>query len=445
MENETEVEWLNKLFDELWPITRSITGPGLRKSLSIFERHIPLDVVGVPSGTDVFDWEVPEEWRIYEARLTGPEGDVYADIDKNNLHVLNYSKPTDTRLPLDELKPHLYTEPDVPDAIPYVTSYYERRWGFCLPHKVYENLPEGEYHAYIDTEFVDGELNYGHAVLPGESDQEFLLSSYLCHPSLANNELSGPLVLTALYRRLLEWDKRRYTYRFVLCPETIGSIAYLHEHGDHLKDSLVGGLVLTCLGGPKDRLSYKTSRQEDALIDKTVRNLKNQAGTEFEIRPFTPTGGSDERQYCSPGFDLPVGQIARTVYGEYEGYHNSKDDKEFMRIESLVESVDMIEDLLRAFEYAGYYENQEPYGEPMLGKRDLYPNVNSPRRWDDTDLVVDEQEFLNRILTVLSYSDGNNPMVDIAEDYGCPVGEMIPVVKTLEEHDLLRRRNRKER
>jgi aminopeptidase-like protein len=274
MDTEKEREWLHTRFDELWPITRSITGPGLRKSLELIQNDIPLKIEGVSSGTEVFDWTIPPEWHINQAQLTGPDGEVYADTADTNLAVVNYSEPVDTRIPLNELDSHIYTDPDVPNAIPYVTRYYDRDWGFCLPHNAYEDLPEGEYHAYINSEFVEGELNYGHAVLPGKSEEEVLLSSYLCHPSLANNELSGPLVLAALYRRLSEWDERQYTYRFVLCPETIGSITYLHEHGDDLRESVVGGLVLTCLGGSNDSLSLKTSRQEDSLIDKTVRNLR---------------------------------------------------------------------------------------------------------------------------------------------------------------------------
>jgi len=440
VDDETEFRRLDTLFDELFPICRSITGPGLRESLEIVSDHIPLEIESVPSGTQVFDWEVPKEWRIHDARLVGPDGEVYADFQDTNLSVVNYSEPVDTHLPLEELDSHLYTDPDLPEATPYVTSYYDRTWGFCLPHEVYEELPEGEYHAYIDSEFVDGSLNYGHTVLPGKSDQEVLLSSYLCHPSLANNELSGPLVLTSLYRRLAEWDNRKYTYRFVLCPETIGSIAYLSEYGSHLQNSLVGGLVLTCLGGPNNHLSYKTSRRESALIDRTVKNLYKYDDSLFEIRPFTPTGGSDERQYCSPGFDLPVGQIAKTVYGDYDGYHNSLDDKEFMGIESLVDSSDTIETVLQAFEYAGVYENQKPYGEPMLGKRDLYRSVNSPNTSDDsTDNVRnDEREFLNQILTVLSYSDGNESMVKIANRLECSIRDLIPVVNVLEDEDLLK-------
>ncbi len=433
---EDEFELLDELFDDLFPICRSITGPGLRESLDIISEHVPLEIESVPSGTDVFDWTIPKEWRINKARLLGPEGEVYADFEESNLHVMNYSEPVDKYLSLEDLKPHLYTDKDNPEAIPYVTSYYKRRWGFCISHETFENLPEGEYHAYIDSEFVDGSLNYGHTILEGRSDREFLLSSYLCHPSLANNELSGPLVLTSLYKRIKDWEDRYYTYRFVLCPETIGSIAYLYNHGETLSKKLVGGLVLTCLGGPEVKLSYKTTRKEDSLIDKTIRHLKKYEKIDFDIREFTPTTGSDERQYCSPGFDLPVGQMARTVYGEYKEYHRSIDDKEFMGIHTLVESADVIEDLIHTFEKAGYYRNLKPYGEPMLGKRNLYPSVGGSNRWGE-DSAGSKREFLHKVMTVLNYSDGAHSMIDIAERYGCSVKEFLPIVNILGEKGLI--------
>ncbi|MFC4542220.1 DUF4910 domain-containing protein [Halosolutus amylolyticus] len=429
-----EEAFLEERFDELFPICRSITGPGLRESLDRLSEWIPLEIEGVSSGTEVFDWTVPQEWRIDEAKLVGPDGEVYADFDETNLAVLNYSKPIDRRLSLDELRPHLYSLPDLPEATPYVTSYYERNWGFCLPHETVESLPEGEYHAYVDSEFVDGELNYGHAVLPGESDQEVLLSSYLCHPSLANNELSGPLVMALLYDRLAAWDERRFSYRFVLCPETIGSISYLSRYGDHLTDALRGGLVLTCLGGPEPRLRYKKSRRETALLDSTVEHLDEYGDASFEIHPFDPSSGSDERQYCSPGFDLPVGQMARTVYREYEGYHNSLDTKAFMGIDPLVESADRIERVLRTFEVAGYYENQYPYGEPMLGKRDLYPDVSSYGEWADST-----SEFVGQELSILNYSDGTHSMLEIAERNDRSVRELVPVIELLRKKGVLER------
>lgn len=439
IDSRDERSRLECLFDELWPITRSITGPGLRESLEIISREMPLELESVPSGCTVFDWKIPEEWRIKEARLTGPDGSVYADLDETNLAVLNYSEPVDRYMSLEELEDHLYTDPHHPNATPYATSYYERNWGFCLPHATYQSLPEGKYHAYIDSEFVDGKLDYGHTTLDGESDREFLLSTYLCHPSLANNELSSPLVMTSLYRRLREWDRRVYTYRFVVVPETIGSIAYLSRYGDLLKEKLAGGLVLTCLGGPEDNLSYKVTRRGDALIDEVVRHVDNATNATFRFREFDPATGSDERQYCSPGLNLPVGQFARTVYGEYDGYHNSLDSKDFMGIDSLLDSAKTIERILRVFEYGGYYRNTNPNGEPMLSKRDLYSTVNSPDHWSESakDKTYDQDQFVAQLMRLLNYSDGRHPVVDIAGRFATTTEELVPAIEKLQEVGLL--------
>jgi aminopeptidase-like protein len=436
---DSELSRIDSRFDELWSILRSITGPGFRQSIEVLQKDVPLSLRSVPSGTDVFDWEIPPEWRIRDARLTGPDGEVYADFNELNLAVVSYSAPVDEILTLEELRPHLYTDPDNPDATPYVTSYYERNWGFCLPYETYESLPEGEYHAYIDSEFRQGELTYGHTTLQGESDREILLSTYLCHPMLANNELSGPLVLTSLYKRLSNWDRRKFTYRFVVVPETIGSLTYLWEHGCDLRNNLVGGLVLTCLGGPADHLSYKRTRRENSLLDQVVAHMAEYSDQEFRFRRYDQRG-SDERQYNAPGFDLPVGQFARTVYGEYPAYHNSNDTKEFMTIESLVESAASIERVLHNIEYGGYYRNLEPYGEPMMSKRALYPTVNSPER-RATENNTDEEtttayerggeEFVQDMMRVLSYSDGDHPVVWIANRYGIPVERLSVAIEQL--------------
>lgn len=425
MEFNNERAWLDIRFDELWPITRSITGSGLRESLNILQQDIPLEIESVPSGSEVFDWKIPPEWEIQEAKLTGPDDEVYADIDETNLAVVNYSEPVDQKLNLDELDSHLYTLPDHPEATPYVTSYYERNWGFCLPHNTYESLPEGKYHAYIDSELDnDGELNYGHTVLEGESDREILLSTYLCHPSLANNELSGPLVMASLYNRIAAWENQKFTYRFVVVPETIGSLTYLSEYGRHLQDNLVAGLVLTCLGGPEKKLSYKKTRRGNALIDNVVQHVDENMTPNFQFRPFD-TRGSDERQYCSPGFNLPVGQFARTVYTEYDGYHNSMDNKEFMKIESLVDSANIIEQVLKTFEYSGYYLNQNPYGEPMMSKRDLYPTLNRPDESTRHDLT-------KQMMRILNYSDGSHSVIEIAEKFDLSVSDLEMAVEQLE-------------
>lgn len=439
IENERDV--LDRLFEELFPITRSITGQGLKQSLEIIQKKIPLEICEVPSGTQVFDWKIPQEWRIYEAFLEGPDGQRYAEFSKSNLYVVNYSEPVDQHLQRSELHDHIYTNESVPDAIPYVTSYYNREWGFCLPHETYESLPEGEYHAYIDSEFVDGNLYYGHTTLEGETDEEVLLTSYLCHPSMANNELSGPLVLTALYNRIKQWENRHYTYRFVLAPETIGSLAYLSEYGQHLKQYMVAGAVLTCLGGPQDNLSYQFSRQGNSLLDATVENFRKHGEISIRPRPFTPTGGSDERQYCSPGFNLPVGQFARTVYGDYDGYHSSNDDKDFMTIRALVESAEQLDKIFQTLEYAESFLNTKPYGEPKLDNHNLYPTTNAPQTWDDsTDTIVnDDSKFLDAVLRVLNWSDGEHRMVDIGSEHGYALSELIPIIERLQGEGLLRR------
>lgn len=421
---------LESRFEELWTLPRSITGPGLRESLQILQQDIPLTIESVPSGTSVFDWEIPPEWRINDARLTGPDGDVYADFDETNLSVVNYSEPVDETLLFEDLDEHLYTISDQPAAIPYVTSYYERNWGFCLPHSRYESLPEGEYHAYIDAELdPSGALNYGHTVLEGQTDREVLLSTYLCHPSLANNELSGPLVLTSLYKWLEACENRKFTYRFVVVPETIGSLSYLFRYGSHLQDNLVAGLVLTCLGGPADRLSYKQSRRGDTLIDEVVHHVEEHMQQGFQFRRFD-TAGSDERQYCSPGFNLPVGQFARTVYGEYPEYHTSLDHKEFMTIDALVGSAEKIARVIETLEYAGYYRNQQPFGEPMMSKRDLYPTVNEPENHD-------QREFVKTMMRILNYSDGTHSIIEIAEKYDKTVDDLTQAIDQLQAAELL--------
>ncbi|WP_248929440.1 DUF4910 domain-containing protein [Paenibacillus hamazuiensis] len=429
---------MDELFDRLFPICRSITGPGLRETLSILSEYLPLEQLGEPTGSSVFDWTIPKEWRIREAWVKGPDGSTIIDFKKSNLHVLNYSIPVNRKMGLDELKEHLYSLPHMPEAIPYVTSYYKERWGFCLPHRQLEQLEPGTYHAYIDSELADGELNFGHAILPGESNKEILISTYVCHPSLANNELSGPVTAAFLYRRLAAWTKRRFTYRFVFVPETIGSITYLHRFGKHLKEKLHTGLVLTCLGGAQHRLSYKMSRRGNVPTDRLVQHLFRLQALQGDIRGFTPINGSDERQYCSPGFNLPVGQMSRMVYNCYPGYHNSFDTKETMTIEALQQSVDELEQLLRAIELDGYYVNQNPYGEVKLDKHDLYPDLNSPLNGVySSNNVADNRVQLDRILVMLNYCDGEHSLLDIADKCGCSILQLEPIVRILKEKQLL--------
>ncbi|MFD2442705.1 DUF4910 domain-containing protein [Bacillus sp. CGMCC 1.16607] len=431
-----ELQQMDQLFDLLYPINRSITGEGVRQTFNILKEIIPLDVFFIPTGTKVFDWEIPKEWKIHEGWLKGPDGKKIVDFSDHNLHVVNYSTSVDRKLSLEELKPNLYTIPNLPEAIPYVISYYRERWGLCLPYSTYESLEEGTYHAYIDSEHVDGVLNFAHAILPGESKEEILISTYVCHPSMANNELSGPIVATFLYNRLKKWKKRRFTYRFVFVPETIGSISYLYKFGNELKKNTYSGLVLTCLGGKVD-LSYKHSRQGNAPIDRVVNHFF-EGGLKGSTRAFTPNNGSDERQYCSPGFNLPVGQMARLTYGQYKEYHTSLDNKELITIKSLQKSVNEIECILQGLELEGYYVNLSPFGEVKLDKHGLYPDINSQDRWTRADNeAINHREILNWVLSILNYSDGEHTLLQIAEKCNCSILDLEPVIDILKSKGIL--------
>ncbi len=442
-----EASLLSELHDELFPILRSLTGPGVTETLAILGRHMPLEIETVPSGSQVFDWQVPPSWHCREARLTAPDGTVLADIAINNLAVVNYAEPVDLELDLDALQPHLHSLPALPDAVPYVTSYYKRAWGFCLPHRVRERLQPGRYHARIVSEFrEDSGVQIAECVLPGESEQEILLSSYVCHPSMANNELSGPLTLLGLYRRLAQWPRRRFTYRFVLHPETIGSLCYLSRRGDHVRARMTAGMVLNCCGGDGASLSYKRSRGGTSLLDKLFGHLADlpdrglaTIGLPTSLRPFDPTGGSDERQYNAPGFNFPFGQLARTPPGAYPAYHTSLDDKAYMGIDTVAGTIEALERVLELAEIAACYINLSPYGEPQLGRRNLYPTTNSrATSGSSADGVVDGRKFLNRVLYTLNYADGQHDGLDIAARCGAPIEEMRAVVEVLEANQLLR-------
>lgn len=437
--NESRLE---NIFDKLWPINRSITGPGLRKSLEIIQEEIPIEIKSIASGTQVFDWEVPPEWIINDAKLRGPDGQIYADFSENNLSVVNYSSPIDTYSNFSELKSHLYSVEALPEAIPRVTTYYNRDWGFCLPQSVRDTLPqEGQYHAFIDSKLdPNGSLHYGHTVIKGDTDQEILISTYLCHASLANDNLSGPLAMISLYKAIKSWYNRRYTYRFVIIPETIGSLAYLRRYGNHLRKNVVSGFVLTCLGGPMNRISYKLSRKGNSMIDETIKFLSNNPiNTPPKIRQFEPRG-SDERQYCSPGFNLPVGQFAKTIYGKYKEYHTSADNKEFMNISSVADSIYEINQYLQILDKAGFFEATIQHGEPMMSKRDLYPNINTP----DEDIKLpngqstkDSPEILD-IMRLLNFADGDNFLIEAGRKYQIPPRQYLSAINLLLNNDLIR-------
>lgn len=440
----TKMSDLKVVFDRLFPICRSITGLGIRSSLKIMADYMPLQIESVATGAKVLDWVVPQEWELHRATLIGPDGETVLDSANSNIHCLNFSEPFSGNIDLEELQSHIYSNSDLPDAIPYVTSYYVPRWGLCMTQQQRDSLKPGQYQVQIETSKYDGVLNFGVCELTGETENLILLTSYLCHPSLANNELSGPLALLRIWEKLSSLKSRKFTYRFLLIPETIGSISYLALYGEELRKRLYGGLVLTCMGGPAGTVSYKKSRQDwtglPSPIDRLVSHLAHTMTDQFSVRPFTPTGGSDERQFCSQGFDLPMAQAARTTYGDYKEYHTSADDLEFMTISAVEKSADQVFATLSALEVSdAHYINTAPFGEPHFGRRGLYPTVNGPMTGLlSNDTMQDGRKTLERLLCLLSLADGSRSLIEIAEHVGCSVLDLAPIARHLVNEGLLK-------
>lgn len=430
---------LEEYFDRLFPIARSITGEGYKENLEILKEIIPFEYLDIESGSKVFDWTVPDEWNVSEAYIIDPEGKKILDYKDNNLHILNYSAPIEGLLEMQELKAHIFTIPELPTAIPYVTSYYKKKWGFCMRHGQYENLKEGKYKVLINSTFKKGILRIGECLLPGESQKEILITSYLCHPSMANNELSGPLTMLYLYRHLKQLEYRRFSYRFVINPETIGSISYLSRKLEILKENLLGGLVLNCLGGPNFQLSYKTTKYTNSVLDKYF--LRKSLEDKIKIRPFTPMGGSDERQYNSPKINLPIGQLGRTIYEEHPEYHNSLDNKEFMQLSQLELSCEEILGYINEIEKLEIYQNSNGFGESFLSNHNLYPTINSniTRAENSGDALKDGKKQQKTVMYLLNYSDGFNSTEDIAQIIGEEVDYVNAVAKILEGKKLITR------
>lgn len=414
---------LHQFASELYPICRSITGDGIRATLLRIKQVIPLEIHEVPSGTQVFDWEVPKEWNIRDAYIKNTSGKRIVDFQQHNLHVVNYSTPICATLPLSELQSHLHSIPEHPEWIPYRTSYYNESWGFCLTQEQRESLTDAHYEVCIDSTLAEGSLSYGECFLSGRSTDEVLVSVHACHPSLANDNLSGLAVATALAKKLASCDLR-YSYRFLFLPGTIGAITWLARNQE-AASRIRHGLVLTCIGDAGG-FHYKKSRLGDAEIDRAMAHVLRHSGEPSELLDFSPYG-YDERQYCSPGFNLPVGCLMRSVWGTFPEYHTSADNLDFIRPEKLAQSLRLCASAVQVLEGNGTYRNLKPYCEPQLGKRGLYRATGGGSLHDE----------INARLWVLNLSDGEHSLLDIAERSGVPFAAIYDAAKVLRASDLL--------
>ncbi|MBW8886717.1 MAG: DUF4910 domain-containing protein [Fibrobacteres bacterium] len=413
------------LATRLFPICRSITGPGLRETLRILGEGAPLEMIEVPSGTPVFDWVVPKEWIIRDAWIKGPDGSKVVDFRESNLHVVGYSLPVNARMPLSELRPRLHSLPDQPNRIPYRSSYFKEDWGFCLADARLRSLPEGEYEVRIDSELKEGSLTYGEWLLPGAREEEVLIFAHTCHPSLANDNLSG-LGVAAELAGMLRRCERTYTYRFVFAPTVIGSITWLARN-EAVTGRIRAGLVLALLGDAGNP-TYKRSRRGNAAIDRAMAHVLARRGGPHVVKDFSPYG-YDERQFCSPGFDLPVGCFMRSPNGSFPEYHNSGDDLAFLKPEALADSLWICAQALSALEGDGIYVNQNPKCEPRLGKRGIYDGLKGKSNLGDTEMAL---------LWVLNYSDGKHGLLEIADRAGLAFGPIRKAADLLEGCGLLK-------
>ena len=435
------------LLRTLFPICRSITGGGLRQTLNLLHEVTPFDLSEVPSGTVCYDWTVPDEWNVRDAYVADSTGRRVIDFQKNNVHLVNYSVPFEGRLTFTELASHLFTLPDLPAAIPYRTTYYNRAWGFCLTHEQYRKLDQSAtYHVVVDTTLQAGSLTYGEAFLPGTSGKEFLVSTYVCHPSLANDNLSG-VVLWALLLRELRNRDLYHSYRFVIAPETIGALAYIARN-EPIVRALTGGFVLTTVAGP-GKFGYKRTFSGDSIMDRVVRLTFRELGLEFTEYPFD-VNGSDERQYSTPGLRVPVGTICKDKYYEYPYYHTSLDNLEFINAANLVETLKLYLLAIEKLEQNRTYRSLNPIGEPMLGKRGLYPKTGGAIKQKAADATVHgERRYsvdagnvlygneLDAIRWVLFHADGCTPLLDVAEKTGLPLKQLYEVAEKLTRDGLL--------
>lgn len=416
------------LCTRMFPICRSITGNGVRETFRMLQAEIPdipFEMHEVPTGTPVLDWTIPKEWNINDAYIRTPGGKLICEFKKNNLHILHYSIPVNQKVTLEELKKHITTLPDQPDVIPYASSYYEERWGFCMAYNDFVKLEEGEYLVYIDSELKDGSLTYGEILLPGERDEEIFLSSYTCHPSMANNECSGPALIIELARYLNALPRRRYSYRLVLAPETIGALTYISKNLPHLQSHVKAAFNLTCVGDDRT-YSIVHSRYGDTLADKVLTNVLKFHYPEYRDYDYTKRG-SDERQYQAPGVDVPMVAFCRSKYHVFPEYHTSADDLDFISPGGLQGSFDVMKKVINALEYNRNFKITT-LGEPQLGRRGLVPTMSDKTTYQQTLALKD----------LIAYADGTNDLIDISDIINVPTDRLIPLIDKLIECRLFR-------
>ena len=415
----------------LWPINRSITGNGVRKTLDILKKKCSeMKIYEVASGTKVFDWTIPNEWNVKEAKILGPGGKKILDFSDNNLHLVGYSTPINKKMSLKELNKHLFSLKEKPKAIPYVTSYYKKNWGFCLSHNNRKKLKSGKYKVLINSELKKGSLTYGEIFLPGKSKKEIFLSTYICHPSLANNELSGPTVSIFIANWIKSLKDRKFSYRIIFIPETIGSITYLSKNLKKMKRNMHAGFNITCVGDER-MYSYLPSRKGDTIADHTAKHILKWTDKNYKKYTWLDRG-SDERQYCSPGIDLPVATIMRSKGGEYPEYHTSLDNlKNVVTPKGLNGSFNLIKKIIESFEFNCYPKNLH-LCEPQLSKRNLYPSTSN---WSKKENYTYELRLMKDLI---SFSDGKTSLLNIAENCKVPIWDFYSIIRKLEKNKIIK-------
>lgn len=417
--------------EELFPLCRSITGQGTLETLNYIKSiHSDLNIVSIPSGTKVFDWQIPLEWNISDAFIADESGKKLIDFNESNLHVMGYSEPVDKQISADELENHLYSLPDQPNAIPYIVSYYKRRWGFCLTHDQKKRLLSDNktYRVCINSSLTDGHLNYGEITIPGESAEEVIISTYICHPSMANNELSGPAIAIEIARWLKGLQGRRYTYKILFLVETIGALAYIQKNYAHLKSKVKAGFVLTCIGDDNN-YSLIESRYGNTYADKVSQAVFREHCPDYKHYSYLKRG-SDERQFCAPGIDLPFCTLCRTKFGEYPEYHTSLDDLSFISESGLQGGISVVKKCIQVIE-SNYTFKTKVLGEPQLGKRGLYPTISTK----------DTEDIVRYMMDFLAYADGSNDIIDISQITNIPIKDLLIEAEKLYKAGLVERIN----